>query len=289
MELDKYKVLIKTIETGSFSATASELGYSISGISRIIHSIESEMGFSLLERSRDGVVPTIKCLSVLPYIKEFIKAGDICLEEAHNVTDVPIKVRIGVAHVSLYSWLCETALEHKDQFPNMDVDLVYDTSSNLASMVERGLLDFSIITKRDGNFEWIDLWEDEEVAWIPSSHPLAKQSSVPISVFEKEACVLPFSNEETDYSIIFKKENIKPNLLISTKDDYAAYSVVGSGLGISINSKISSLSGDDRVKIVSLDPPVKLNIGIAASYNLSDVVKNFIDRLKVETLAHKDS
>ena len=58
MEIDKYKVLLKAIETKSLSSAATTLGYSISGISRMIHSLEKELGLSLLERSRDGVVPT---------------------------------------------------------------------------------------------------------------------------------------------------------------------------------------------------------------------------------------
>ena len=46
MEIDKYKVLLKAIETKSLSSAATTLGYSISGISRMIHSLEKEVGLS---------------------------------------------------------------------------------------------------------------------------------------------------------------------------------------------------------------------------------------------------
>lgn len=269
MELEKYKVLLKAIETQSLSSAASELGYSISGISRIIHSLEKELEIDLLERSRDGVLPSSECKKLLPSIKDFVKAGELVLSQAKNITNVPVKIRIGVAHLRIYSWLMTSLISYKKENKEMDVDLIYGTSSDLAKQVENGNLHFAIITRRNGFFEWEPLWTDEAVAWVPSKNEISLQETVSLTDFESESCVFSFFNEETDYSLIFNQYHIHPNVQIVTSDEYATYSAVESGLGISINLRLSSLRGNEKLSVKSLNPKIYLSIGIAYSKDLS--------------------
>lgn len=269
MEIDKYKVLLKAIETKSLSSAATTLGYSISGISRMIHSLEKELGLSLLERSRDGVVPTPECEKLLPIIREFLKMGDSILLQAKNITDIPIKIRIGVAHLRIYTWLMKSLMLYKEEHNQIDVDLIYGTSSDLAKQVENGNLHFAFITRRNGFFEWEPLWTDEAVAWVPSKNEISLQETVSLTDFESESCVFSFFNEETDYSLIFNQYHIHPNVQIVTSDEYATYSAVESGLGISINLRLSSLRGNEKLSVKSLNPKIYLSIGIAYSKDLS--------------------
>ena len=48
MDLEKCKALIQVIDTKSLSKAAKKLGYTPSGLSRMISSLEKEMGFTLL-------------------------------------------------------------------------------------------------------------------------------------------------------------------------------------------------------------------------------------------------
>ena len=50
---------------------------------------------------------------------------------------------------------------------------------------------------------------------------------------------------------------------------YATYSAVESGLGISINLRLSSLRGNEKLSVKSLNPKIYLSIGIAYSKDLS--------------------
>ncbi|MGM9948414.1 LysR substrate-binding domain-containing protein [Floccifex sp.] len=280
MELEKYKVLVKTIDSGSLSQTAAELGYSISGVSRIISSLEKEIGFSLLERTSNGVIATEKCKTLLPSIKKFIEAGNQIEEKAQQALNLPLKICIGVAHLRIYSWLNEILYQYQKEHNQIDVTLSYGTSSTLAKKVENGELHFAIITKREGNFLWHPLWMDEAVAWVPSSSPLSKLENISLSIFEEESCVFPFYNEETDYSRIFQKYHIKPNLQIMTSDEYATYSVVESGLGISVNFRHSSLLPNEKVIVKSLNPVIDLPIGISYQKNLSEEIKLIMNEFK---------
>lgn len=288
MDLEKCRVLLDVVKTHNLSVTATKLGYSTSGISRIIDSIEKEFGFTLLVRTKDGLLPTEKCVEIIPYVTKFVDAGDDCLERAHSDISKPIKIRIGVAHMNLYSWLGQVAIQEKSLHENIDFDIIYGSSSSLAKMVEENKLDFAFITKRDGTFEWIKLWEDEEVVWVSKDHWLSNKDSVSINIFETENCILTMFDEETDYSILFKKNNITPNLLVATKDDYAAFNLVSANSGISINSRISSISDDNKVKVLSLDPKVILEIGIAVSNSVTKTVHDIVDKI-VKDETYKNS
>lgn len=76
MNIEKYRALLCAIEKGSLSAAGEELGYTPSGMSRMIASIEEETGLSLLIRGRNGAIPTKDCQKLIPYFSKIILAGE---------------------------------------------------------------------------------------------------------------------------------------------------------------------------------------------------------------------
>ena len=55
METIKGKALLMAADLGSMTAAAEALGYTQSGITRMISSLEEEIGFPLLSRGKAGV------------------------------------------------------------------------------------------------------------------------------------------------------------------------------------------------------------------------------------------
>lgn len=55
MDTNKYAALLSIIRLGSLSAAAEKMGYSPSGMTRMMDSLENEMGFPLLHRTSQGV------------------------------------------------------------------------------------------------------------------------------------------------------------------------------------------------------------------------------------------
>ena len=55
MDTKKLEVLLKAIETGNLTAAGDEMGFTQSGVSHLIKSIENELGFQLLIRGKSGV------------------------------------------------------------------------------------------------------------------------------------------------------------------------------------------------------------------------------------------
>ena len=55
MESKKLEALMMAVDLGSFTRAAEVLGYTQSGLTHMMNSLEKEIGFPLLERGRGGV------------------------------------------------------------------------------------------------------------------------------------------------------------------------------------------------------------------------------------------
>ena len=75
MDTAKCAALLLAVELGSLSAAAERLGYTVSGMSRMILSLEDELGFRLLNRSRAGVEPTRECALLLGSMRAGARAA----------------------------------------------------------------------------------------------------------------------------------------------------------------------------------------------------------------------
>ncbi len=55
MESKKLEALMMSVDLGSFTRAAEVLGYTQSGLTHMMNSLEKEIGVPLLERGRSGV------------------------------------------------------------------------------------------------------------------------------------------------------------------------------------------------------------------------------------------
>ena len=70
MDTERWQILLKAIDRGSLRAAAEEMGFTVSGISRSVATLEKELGFALLHRAKSGVQPTAECRQLLPSVRE---------------------------------------------------------------------------------------------------------------------------------------------------------------------------------------------------------------------------
>ena len=66
MNLSQYEALIKAVETGTMTQAAEDLGYTQSGLTRALNSLEEQWNVRLLNRGRNGVQLTPEGQLLLP-------------------------------------------------------------------------------------------------------------------------------------------------------------------------------------------------------------------------------
>ncbi|MEE1209728.1 MAG: LysR family transcriptional regulator [Parafannyhessea umbonata] len=264
MNLDKCRALVCAIDSKSITAAAAKMSFTPSAISRMIASLEEELGFPLLVRKHVGVTPTQECARLLPEIREMLFHEDTCLQTAACIRGVEAgSVTVGIANATFYSPIASLVGEFTRNHPNIAVDIRSGRSSKLFDDLANRTVDICLVTKREGSYVWQQIGRDELVAWVPASHRLASCDAIPIGAFAQEAYIDIFPGLDVDNARAFAAIRVIPNTRYSTVDSLAAWEMVRSGLGIAMNNRANTVLRDPGVKVLPLDPPQPLSCGFA--------------------------
>lgn len=76
MPVNKYEAFMRTVELRSITRAAESLGVTQSAVSHMISSLEGELGFALLKRSRSGAYPTADGERVIPAIRGILSSHE---------------------------------------------------------------------------------------------------------------------------------------------------------------------------------------------------------------------
>lgn len=264
MDTEKCTALLKALETGNLSGAADELGYTPSGMSRMMASIEQELGLPLLVRGKWGVRATPECQELLPALAAASEAGRALDEAASRIKGAEVgTVRVGTAYPQLYGTLARAIADFGQEKPGVHVELFLDNSTPLATRLASREVDMCVISKRDIACQWTPLLEDELVALVPADHALAKRRTVPLEAFATEGFVEMYPGSESDNSRLLAAASIAPQVRFTAPDTGAACELVAAGLGITMTNRIHAPASDSRVVVKPLDPPALVKVGVA--------------------------
>ncbi len=290
MDLNKWEVFNTVIACGSLTAAADICGYSASGISRLIASLEEEVGFRLLLRRHEGVYPTKECEQLLPVLQELLHRKDIFLQTAANISGAETgTITIGMAYSRYYEMITSAAQEFQKLHPGVSFRYVQGYSSELLEQLNNHTIDLCLISQREGDHDWIKTGTEEMVAWIPKHWPEAKKKSVSLSFFEQQRYIDIYPGKDVDNARIFKSHGIIPNIYTSAEDSYSVYCMVEAGIGVSMNHRSTSSHWNGNVAIVPIKPVLRQSVGIASSAAnrtpVTDAFLTFFKQNKKQTVS----
>lgn len=277
MDVEHWKMILTTMECGSFTAAAEKSGYTVSALSRGVSSLEKELGFLLFYRKKNGVEPTADCLQLVPSIRELLFAADRLNQTAASIQGIELgTISIGTAYRHYYRWITDVTSRFHALHPGIQFRISNGTSTDFAEQLEQHQLDFCLISKRDGSHTWYPLLQDPLMALVPSTHPLAKKKSVSLKSFLSEPYIETCPGLDIDNSRFFHQCGIRPNTQFTSMDIQGTYAMVESGLGISMNNRINSMSSYPGVVHLPLRPAQMVEIGLACAKELSPSAKSFL-------------
>lgn len=264
MDSEKCRVLLYALEKGNLSQAAEDLGYTPSGLSRMMAALEKELGLSLLVRGRSGVAPTRACSELLPALRELVRTGEKVQLKAAELTGVLRgEVQVATAYSVFYKPLADLVRSFSRLYPGVKVGVREGRSSLLMRDIQEQRLDFAIISQRPGDCEWLPLFEDEMVAWLPPDHTSAKAKRYPLKELESDLYIQFYPGEETDAALTCRKHDVTPNLRYTVSDSFAAYEMVEAGLGVALQNGLFDGLWTGDVVSRPLTPAVKVEIGVA--------------------------
>lgn len=266
MDSDRLQALLCVLELGSLSAAAGKLGYSTSGMSRMMAALEQELDLPLLVRTREGIRPTAECSQLLPSIRQLCESADSLQAQAGSLRGLLVgRVRIGTSCTAFYRPLAGLSRAFRQEHPRVEIELQPGCTADLLRQLRQGDLDLCIVSHRPDISDWTPLFHDRMVAWVPADHPLAQEKAVPLTAFTLYPVVGTYpERDDTDNAAVFARSGIHPQYCCGTQDSYATWKLVEAGIGISMENALNSREWSGDVQILPLSPPQSVEIGIAA-------------------------
>lgn len=283
MSLQKYTALLKTVDTGSISRAAEEMGYTQSAVSRMIADLEAQWGLDLLRRSRGGVTLTSAGKRILPILRSITadcSELEYIIGELHGLRNGLI--RIGTFTSMADMWLPGLLKTFHQSFPNIEFELMNSENyAEIESWICHGQVDCGFVSMPAAHdLDVVFLKRDTLVAVLPPDHPLAAEPVFPVKRLAEEPIIK--LKEDVDYEIarFMDRIAIRPKVRYEVSGDHTILSMVEQGLGISVMHSLIAGCGRYDVVWKEFDVQQYRDIGIATVKNLRvpSLVRLFVER-----------
>ena len=264
MNISKYETLLKVVELGSFKKAAEELRCTQSAVSHSINSLEEELGFSVLTRSRAGVKLTGDGERVMPAVRRLLTSREQLNQIAAQVRGLQSgTVRVGAFTSVAVHWLPGIRKNFQRDYPAVDLQLLNGDYYDVENWLMDGSVDIGFVNMPCRVCPCQALKKDRLVAILPRDHKFADYPKFPLRQCESEPFITLLESSNHDARRALDAAGITPNIRFSTKDDYAIIAMVEQGLGISIMPELLMKRRQDDLKILELVPPASRTIGLA--------------------------
>lgn len=287
--MNRYMVLQKIIEVGSFTKAAQALGYTQSSISQMIASLENELSIKLLTRSRSGVKLTIEGAELYPYIERSILQYRAMQEKANEIRGLETGIiRMGTISSVTCHWLPGLIKGFQAAYPKVQFLLHQGDYTLIPEWIRTGVVDFGFVTPAAvTDLHTIPVKDGEMLAVLPKDHPLAQNQRVSIRELTEDPFILLEEGHFSEPVNAFHAAGLEPNIKYTVHDDYAIMTMVEAGLGISILAELMLRRTNFDIVSLPVEPPIyrSLAIGYKDKDALPIASKYFIDYL----LQHLDS
>ena len=278
MDAKKLEILMTAVDLGSFSRASEVVGYTQSGLTHLVNSLEREIGFPLIVRSHNGISLTEQGRDLMPDIRQFLQANASLENRIQGIREKQTEtIRIAAyASIAMF-WMPEILYRFRRICPNVDVDLrMVDHALEPFELLQDGKTDVIFASRQNyGTCEWTPLYHELLYAILPRDYPLKSSSEFPLKEFEGKEFLMPYGRFDIDVHAAFKREGVKANEQTVYVDDETVIRMVGKGLGISMMSELMIRGNTDDVLCIPVTPKSirELGMGTEKGVELSESVR----------------
>ena len=265
MDTKKLEALVVSVELGSFTRAAEQLGYTQSGLTHMMNSLEKDIGFTVLVRGRSGVQLTPAGQRIFPLVQECL-AGSAALEREISLINSHKEdsVRVAAYESIARHWLPEVIQQFRREHPDVTVDIQMGSVDEVYRWVLEDRVDMCFASRQDYNtLDWTPLRDDELLAILPPDYPDG-DNAFPIEFFNGQEFLMPSMGFDKDILRVLNEHGVAPLIRTTQVSDSAVISMVEHGLGVSVLSRLVLRGRQNSVRALPLLPQAFRKLGIAA-------------------------
>lgn len=270
-ELKQLRVLCAVAEAGSFSAAANRMNYTQPAVSRIVASLERELGAVLVERHSRPVRLTDAGAALVRHADDVFARLSSARSEIEAITRVEAgTVAVGTFGSAAAAFVVDALREFRKRHPGVRVSIAEGMPSSLIRQLRAGDLDLAVVfdfpaAREDigAGLELHHLLDQPFDIVLHPGDPLAGEKRVRPADLADEDWVLPdFGPESPTLKLIGRMcaaAGFEPRVAFRVNDCQVTLAMVAAGEGVSILPRLmlDPLHADVVVKPVEGDAPIQ--------------------------------
>ena len=261
----KLEALAVAAEQGSFTRAAEQLGYTQSGLTHMMNSLEREIGFPVLVRDRRGVRLTPAGQRILPMVQQCLAANqalerEIALVNSHQEDTLRVASYASIA----MHWLPELIEQFRRINSGVGVDVQMGSVEEVYRWVKEGKVDMAFASRQENStLDWTPLKPDPLLVILPRDFDTGGAASLDVRRLEGQEFLMPSLGFHLDIMRALDRCGVTPIIRDTQVSDTVIISMVEHGLGVSILSRLVLKGRSDDVLALPLDPPAVRELGVA--------------------------
>ena len=240
--------LVAIVEAGSFTKAAGQLSLSQPAVSRHIRQLEDSLNVRIFEHSHNRFRLTPEGEIVLKYARRMIALSKNMEQALLSEREQIRSLVIGITHTAESSAILEALASTIDQFEDLNMRILTDTTDRLLTMLKNYELDFAFVEGRTGDPTLKNLMLDTDclVLAVPPTHPLAKKGVITIDELKREKLILrlPNSNTRDLFAASLASQSLRIedfNVALEIDSIASIKDLIRQGFGVSVLAKSACL------------------------------------------------
>ena len=239
MTLLTYQVFKTVADIGSFRKAADILGLTPSAISHAISSMEAELGFSVLTRSKNGVTLTTYGEHLLPYVNAVLNSDESLQQFIAETNGLKAgKVKIGVFSSVCTNWLPQIMSSFEEKYPGVKIEVYQGSYDEVAFWLKNGVVDLGFLSVSSaGDIPIEPLCKDPLLCVMPKSMKVTGQY-IEIEEMRNHQFVTQRECTDADIQNFLKENKLTVQSNYHVVDDLSTVKLVEKGFGICLMPKL---------------------------------------------------
>lgn len=283
MNNNNIKILLKAVDCGSLNKAAEITGYTPSGLSHIIHTIEEEAGVPLITRTHKGISLSEEGQRLLPFLKAMTDAEDALFQQAERIREEHGKhLRIGAPASIASSWIPDLILYYQTFDPEMTLHLTILHMDTIASKLASHDLDIGFLERRYArdNLTFYPIAKDPLYAVVPAAGYDGSDAPIPLNDLTRFQILIPSIASDHNQALQHLIRIGANTMEIPMSNARMVMNLVKNGVGATVLSKMSGENRPAGVKLLPTIPQYYRDLGIMINAPENRSVKEFFSCLK---------
>lgn len=244
MELRQLLYTLKIAEERNFSRAADKLHIAQPSLSQQLSKLEQELGVKLFQRNTSTVELTHAGASFIKHARKIMDAVEQLRQEMDDISQLRAgRVVIGSMPITGSHLLPYVLPAFKEAYPDIQVNLLEDTSLNLEKLTAGGGTDLSLLSLplQEPSLTYEAIGEEKIDLAIPPNHVLADPSNRPkggvtLEQLKDESFIVLKKGQGFRKIMIdlCRSAGFEPDIVFESNNIETVQSLVAAGMGITL-------------------------------------------------------